>query len=223
VTTKVSEKIKPATQIPHCRIDSMATVQHRIGPADRGRRMELEDFLEADQEEGHLYELAGGVVEVIDIPKTPHRRITSNLYGLIRDYQRDHPGVVDYFGGGAEFRIWKDGMGSVRHPDLGLVFVGAAADPPMGEAPALLAEVISASSRDRDYREKRRDYWTFGAPEYWIVDPYQRGVTVLTRQVGEADWIERFFRDDDRIASALLPALTGRVADLCLGVPWDEL
>ena len=44
----------------------MATVTTplRIGPADRGRTMTLEEFLDADVEEGYRYELARGVLEV---------------------------------------------------------------------------------------------------------------------------------------------------------------
>ncbi len=46
----------------------MATVTapsaHRIGLPDKGRRMTLEQFIEADWQEGWLYELARGVVDV---------------------------------------------------------------------------------------------------------------------------------------------------------------
>ena len=52
----------------------MATVTTplRIGPADHGRAMTLEEFLDADVEEGYRYELAQGVLESrspgMDIP-----------------------------------------------------------------------------------------------------------------------------------------------------------
>ena len=38
----------------------MATTQIRIGPADHGRRMTLEEFREAEEEPGYCYELRGG-------------------------------------------------------------------------------------------------------------------------------------------------------------------
>jgi hypothetical protein len=38
----------------------MATITRRIGPADHGRRMTLDEFIAADFEEGWLYELARG-------------------------------------------------------------------------------------------------------------------------------------------------------------------
>jgi hypothetical protein len=49
----------------------------RIGPADHGRRMTLEEIREAEEEEGDRYELARGVVEVTDVPDDPHGEIRS--------------------------------------------------------------------------------------------------------------------------------------------------
>ena len=37
----------------------------RIGPTDVGRTMSLEEFLEAEVEEGYRYELARGVLEAV--------------------------------------------------------------------------------------------------------------------------------------------------------------
>lgn len=52
-----------------------------------------------------------------------------------------------------------------------------------GEAADLVVEVVSddASSRARDYEDKRRDYADAGIPEYWIVDPTTHRVLVLSR------------------------------------------
>jgi hypothetical protein len=37
-------------------------VKLRVGPADRGRPMSLEEFYEADSQEGYVYELAKGMM-----------------------------------------------------------------------------------------------------------------------------------------------------------------
>jgi Uma2 family endonuclease len=198
----------------------MATTRIQIGPADHGRKMTLEEFRDAEEEPGYSYELAQGVLEVIEIPKTPHRRVVSNLFQLAADYKREHPGVIDYFGGGSEVRAWKPGVDLARHPDFGIVFVGAALDDVGDLKPGLVAEVVSASSRKRDYQEKRQDYLAYGVPEYWIVDPVQRQITVLVRQgEGEAAaWLEQVFRDADVIASPSLPGLATTVAELWSGL-----
>ena len=44
----------------------------RIGPADHGRRLKLDEFSEAEFEEGWVYELARGVVEVTEVPRPWH-------------------------------------------------------------------------------------------------------------------------------------------------------
>jgi hypothetical protein len=44
----------------------------RIGLADRGRRMTVEEFMGADETEGCCYELARGVPEVTEVPDDPH-------------------------------------------------------------------------------------------------------------------------------------------------------
>jgi len=48
--------------------------------------------------------------------------------------------------------------------------------------PLLVVEIVSPGkvNEDRDYRYKRSEYGARGIPEYWIVDPEQQKVSVLT-------------------------------------------
>lgn len=69
--------------------------------------------------------------------------------------------------------------------------------------PELVIEVVSASSRDRDYTEKRDEYRDLGVKEYWIVDAALEQILVLRR--GKSDWIERTLGPDDLCATKLLP------------------
>jgi len=195
----------------------MATIHHHIGPADRGRVMNLEEFRDAEEEEGYRYELAQGVLEVTEVPGDAHRKVVSRLYSLMARYQADHPGVVEAFGGGAEFRLWIPGMSWGRNPDLGVVLSGASPDTRGRTQPQLVAEVVSASSRSRDYEVKRQEYLIFGLQEYWIVDPLRETVTVLCRAA--EGWAERVIQGQQKIESRLLPGLAWRVAELWVGLP----
>ena len=47
----------------------------RVGPADNGRRMTLDEFREAEVEEGYRYELARGVLEVREVPDDDHGQV----------------------------------------------------------------------------------------------------------------------------------------------------
>ena len=191
----------------------------RIGPANNGRTMTLEEFKEAEEEQGFRYELARGVLEVTEVPDDPHGVVVSNAYDAISLYRRDHPGVILRYGGGSEFRFWLPRMISGRNPDLGVVLVGAPKDWRGRRMPALAAEVVSRGSVQRDYEIKREEYLAYGLLEYWIIDPFKQIVTVLSRR-GDS-WAEAVFRDDQVIGSFVLPGLVTTVADLWIGLEED--
>lgn len=74
--------------------------------------------------------------------------------------------------------------------------------------PQFVVEVVSPGDRNRkrDYERKREQYQVRGIPEYWLIDPAQRTVTVLElrgdhyQQVG-------LFQDEQMIQSPLLDSL----------------
>jgi Uma2 family endonuclease len=192
----------------------MATVAPPLflRPADHGRTMTLDEFLEAEVEEGYRYELGRGVLEVTQVPDESHGQVVKNLYDAIGHYDRTHPGIVLRYGGGSEFQFLLPALESGRHPDLGVVLRGAPKDWRGRRTAALAAEVVSARSGKRDYEIKRDEYLVFGLFEYWIVDPLERKLTLLTRR-GDT-WSETILRGDQIIASLVLPGLTTTVADL---------
>jgi Uma2 family endonuclease len=200
----------------------MATVTTplRIGPADHGRTMTLEEFLDADVEEGYRYELARGVLEVNQVANDPHGYVVCNLYDAAARYRREHPGIILRYGGGNEFQFVLPGLISGRNPDLAVVLRGALKDWRGRRRPSMAAEVVSRGSVKRDYMTKREEYLAYGLDEYWIVDPLERKVTVLTRR-GDI-WAEVVFRDDQIIVSLVLPGFATTVAELWVGVDEDD-
>jgi Uma2 family endonuclease len=70
-------------------------------------------------------------------------------------------------------------------------------------APLLVIEIVSPDNPERDYRQKRSEYAVRGIPEYWIVDPLQSKVTVLTLRAGFYD--ETVFQDDQSMQSPEIP------------------
>ena len=193
-----------------------ATTRLRIGPADHGRRMTLQEFLDAEEEEGYRYELARGVLEVSQVPNEPHGVVVSNLYDAVARYRRDHPRFIYRYGGGNEFQFAIPEMVSGRNPDLAVVLLAAPKDDRGRRRPALGAEVVSRSSIQRDYIVKREEYHVYGLDEYWIVDPWERKVTVLTRR--EDGWDEQVVRGDQVIPSRVLPGLLTTVNELWQGL-----
>ena len=74
-------------------------------------------------------------------------------------------------------------------------------------SPQLVVEVVSPgkTNEDRDYRYKRSEYAARGIPEYWIVDPGNQRVTILTLVDGLYE--ESVFRGSDRLKSIIFPNL----------------
>ncbi len=111
-------------------------------------------------------------------------------------------------------------MASGRNPDLAVALRHAPRDRRGRRLPALAAEVVSRGSVDRDYVIKREEYLAYGLLEYWIVDPIERKVTVLTRD-GDV-WAEQVVRGEQVIPSLVLPGFLTTVDELWLGTEADD-
>jgi Uma2 family endonuclease len=80
--------------------------------------------------------------------------------------------------------------------------------------PDLIVEILSPSTRRRDLGTKRALYERFGVPEYWIVDPRARRVTV---HVLRGDQYEPL-SETGTVRSTVLPELAIQVEELFAGV-----
>jgi Uma2 family endonuclease len=192
-----------------------ATLPTLIGPSDHGRRMSLAAFIRADFEEGWLYELARGVVEVTDVPGIPHFLIVERIADLFTLYKSKHPGRIMHRGGGGECRIRTPGFRSDRHPDQAIYL-----SPPPSTGrdawtrwiPDLVVEVVSKGGEKRDYEEKAEEYLRAGVREYWIVDPIKRQMLVH-RRAGDT-WTRKVVSAAASHRTTLLPGLVVKVGEL---------
>lgn len=84
-------------------------------------------------------------------------------------------------------------------------------------SPALVVEVVSPgkTNEDRDYRYKRSEYAARGILEYWIVDPQNSKITILSLVDGLYE--ESIFESEQTIASKVVPQFSRTAADiLCI-------
>ena len=163
-----------------------------------------EDYLEL--ETNHLVEFTDGYVEVLPMPKTSHQKIVAYLYGVLLAFvTARNLGTVLF----APLRI-RMRKNKYREPDV--VFMLAEHADRIGEdywdRADLVMEVVSPDpeSRERDWEKKRKDYAAAGIPEYWIVDPQEKRITVL-ELVGKAYEVRGCWSQGERAASGLLPGL----------------
>ena len=162
-----------------------------IGPADHGRRMSLDDFDEAIGQEGFLYELNRGVIEVTNIPHPRHMVQLLAVRDQFIGYKLAHPGIIHAVAGSFDSKLLIGDEESERHPDISVYLSPV---PDVDEiwsvwVPTIAVEIVSESSATRDYEEKPPEYLAFGVQEYWIVDGFQRRLTVLSRYRGQ--WREK--------------------------------
>src|SRR4051794_7743390 len=90
------------------------TTALQIGPNDLGREMSLEEFEQADFEEGWNYELIDGILTVSPAPELPHDRNFDWIYGALLMYRRQRPDIVNYVSSNA--RVFVPGRRRVTNP-----------------------------------------------------------------------------------------------------------
>jgi Uma2 family endonuclease len=78
----------------------------------------------------------------------------------------------------------------------------------------IAAEFVSAGRRNqkRDYEEKRREYQEAGLKEYWIIDRFQRTMTVI--QFRGRRTVVKVIHENETYESPLLPGFQVPLAKL---------
>ncbi len=141
----------------------MATATRRvIGPAQHGKRMSFKTFIQSSFEEGWLYELARGIIDVTEVPgPSPHGQIVHRLTRLLILYMESHPGIIKYrcCGGECCSRPLRHAIGPAPGPGGAYLSAPAGSCPRSGRrCPDHVVEVVSKGGKSRDYAESREEY-----------------------------------------------------------------
>ena len=111
------------------------------------------------------------------MPTNKHQDIILFLLELFNAYLKPHGGRISF--AGLRMRVRE---GKFREPDL--LLLRDRFDPRYQDrfwlGADLVVEVVSPDDPDRDRVVKRADYAEAGIPEYWIVDPRNETITILT-------------------------------------------
>jgi hypothetical protein len=186
---------------------TMLLTKRKIGLRDHGRKMSLRAFEFAEVEEGYIAELARGYLVVSEVANLPHGLRAAFIRKHLDHYDIEYPGSLYAVLTSMECKLPIPGWESERHPDLA-VYLAKPKGPKNRTMwrtwiPELVIEVVSEGSRDRDYTEKRDEYWTLGVKEYWIVDVHLEQVLILKR--GRSQWTEKTLGRKDTCETKLLP------------------
>lgn len=151
----------------------------------------------------HLVEYSNGFIEVLPMPTTSHQDIMLAFYETLKEFVRPKKlGKVSVAALPVRTR-----KGEYREPDV-LFMLAEHADrigEQYWEGADLVMEVVSPGdeNRQRDLKEKRKDYARARIREYWIIDPEKESILVLRLSKGKYVVHGEFGRSD-KATSVLL-------------------
>jgi len=147
----------------------------------QAKRWNYEEYYCLDDDQRH--EIIDGNLLMAPSPDMWHQSWVGELYTVIRNQvQRQKMGKVFL----APFDVVLDAENTVQ-PDL--IFVATAnlgiiQPRAIFGTPNLLVELVSPSSVRRDRYDKKDLYARFGVQEYWIGDPANKSLEILTLKEG---------------------------------------
>lgn len=169
-----------------------------------------EQYIRLIEQTKRLIEFTDGVLEVLPMPTSKHQLIIGFLYRVLYALMEQRGGIVTFAALPLQIR-----PGKYREPDILLLLDRT--DPRFQDSfwlgADLVIEVVSPRDPKRDTRTKRRDYAEAGIPEYWIVNPLDETITVLTLH-GPVYVEHGLFHRGEQATSVLLASLAVSATDV---------
>jgi Uma2 family endonuclease len=184
-----------------------------LGQDSAGILMTPEEFdAVEDYDECYRYELIHGVLVVNPIP-LPEETGPNELLGRwLLNYREDHPQ-----GSALDYTLPQQYVRTATSRRLAdrLIWTGLGRTPNVRtDLPTIAVEFVSAGKRNRqrDYVDKRREYLAVGIKDYWIIDRFQRKLTVVRQ--AEPEPVEQVVAESDTYRPPLLPGFELPLAPL---------
>ncbi len=150
-----------------------------------------------------LIEFSDGRIEVLPMPSRRHQKIIMLLSRLLEVF------VTSYNLGQVliapfKIRLWPE---KVREPDIMFMLNTNLhrCFEQYWESADLVMEVISPDDPERDTVRKKAEYAQAGIKEYWIINPINETIVVLTLEGGSQQYREAaVYSNKDKVKSVLL-------------------
>ncbi|MDJ0662664.1 MAG: Uma2 family endonuclease [Crocosphaera sp.] len=166
----------------------------------------FEDYCQHNDESDNRYELVDGKLVLMNPPSFQHLLIAKFLESYFDNLIREKALPLLCFKEAGVRTGWRKS----RISDLYIIEAdtiqellnkSAIVDIP----PLLIVEIVSPESVTRDYRYKRSEYAALGVDEYWIVDPKNEKITILSLEEGLYE--ETVYNVSDKLVSRLFSEL----------------
>jgi len=163
-------------------------------------------------DDGKRYEIIDGDLDMTPAPFTRHQILAMRLSHVFMNYLEQHP--IGHVLAAPCDVVLSDS--DIVQPDLLLVIHDGKAritEKNVQGAPDLLIEILSPGTAARDRDLKRKRYEHFGVREYWLVDPADNIIEILSlKDTGfSQSWKGT---TPDTMTSPLVPGLTIDLAKL---------
>jgi Uma2 family endonuclease len=194
----------------------MSIALKKLGPADHGRPMTLEEFMTAPSAEGYHYELIDGRVYVSPFPNLPENRVEDWVSFKLKLYAHSHADVVNFVTNKA--RVFVPGRRRVTTPEPDVAaYRNFPLDLPLRSvrwqdvSPILVVEVLALDDPDKDLVRNVELYLQVPSiKEYWLFDtrddPERLRLQVRRRYRGRWRLLE--FGPGETYTTKLLPDFT---------------
>jgi len=152
-----------------------------------------------------LVEFSHGHLEVLPMPTQSHQLLVIALFQMLRAFVAARQLGTTLIAP-MRMKLWP---GKFREPDIMLMLAenDKRRTDQYWRGADLVMEIVSPDDRRRDMVTKRQEYALGGIPEYWIVDPTDRQITVLVLE-GEAYAVHGAFAEGEQATSVLLEGFT---------------
>jgi len=169
------------------------------------------DYKSLPESETKRYELLEGELIMVPSPNTYHQRISRKLEFLLQDFvEKSKLGEVFY--APLDVHLGED----IVQPDI--LFISKAHSKIITEeeirgGPDLVIEILSPATAERDRTYKKTLYARHSVREYWIVDPEEKTVEVMT--LGKAGFeSSTVYGKMNTLKSTIFPDLTIKLSNV---------
>ena len=140
--------------------------------------------------DGERAELIDGKIYYMAPPSRTHQKISWKLHQAIANYIDSKGGKCEVLAAPFAVFLNEDDINYIE-PDISVICdISKLDDKGCHGAPDWIIEIVSPSSRPRDYLIKLFKYRNAGVKEYWIVDPDKKMTTVY---LFEKETVEQYF------------------------------
>lgn len=187
------------------------TTMLRLVPADHGRPMTLDEFLEADHEEGWHYELIEGSLYVSPMANPPQDWTEGYVYDQLRNYSQKRPDVINHVTRKCRIFVPSPKGVTAPEPDIGAYCDYPNAPPQSWRevSPVLVVEVFDSNAEKDLQRNVELYEQVESIQEYWVFDlrsdPVNPVMHVFRRE--NDTWVKSEHSADDVYETDLLPGM----------------